>query len=221
MKEWLVTHIDAVIPLACGIYVALKLAFKRENSGMDAAQKQRRAAGIGAMVLIAIGIFRLFTGSLLTTPPSPATVTTDDGMATVVFPDASVRSEAVSEASGTAVPRETRSCSLEGGQINLRLSYSQYPLGGKDLPMDLRLSNMTEELERRGLNLVERSEQPGSIQEFILDSPSEGVRTVMRIWFGPEGVYRAIAATGKGHHDDPRAQAFISSFRRTKTGSGE
>ena len=68
---------------------------------------------------------------------------------------------------------------------------------------------------QKGFTLVGSSELPGPIHELIMDKPDVGARQMMRIWYGSEGVYRAMATTEKGHHDDPRASGFVSSFRIT------
>jgi hypothetical protein len=218
MKEWLVTHVDAVIPIVIGAYLCLKALFKRESPTWEDAKKRKNLPLWGA-VLIAIGIFRMFTGSLATTPASPVTATTDDGMVSAEFPKAPVRTEAVDEAQGIRVHRVTRACNFQG--IDLRLSYNEFPPGGKETPAETLLANMKEYFKQQGFELVGSSELAGSIHELVMNKPDVEVRQVMRIWFGPEGVYRVLATTEKGHHEDPHALSFISSFRRTKAGLGE
>ena len=229
MKEWLVTHIDAVIPFALGLVIALKLAFNRESATLDAAKK-RQNAKLGAWILVGIGVLRFFTDTATSRgaggsqveqaqSASPVTVTTDDGMVSAEFPQAPVRTEAVDEAPGVKVHRVTRACNFRG--IDLRLSYNEYPPGGKETPKEELLANMKEYFKQQGFNLVESSELPEAIHELVMDKPEVKVRQVMRIWFGPDGVYRALATTEDGHHEDPRALALLSSFRRIKTGPEE
>ena len=210
MKEWLVTHIDAVIPIVVGLYLALTGIFKRKGPTSDDAKKQQKLPLWGTL-LIAIGIFRIFTGSVPATPSNPVSATTDDGKVSVVFPQEPVRTEAVDEAPGVKVRRVTRACNFKG--IDLRLSYNDYAPGAKDVPEDERIANVEGYLTQQGFVIEASSKQPGSIHELVVNKPDAGIRQVMRLWFGPEGVYRAVATTEKGHHDDPRAVDFISSFR--------
>lgn len=218
MKEWLVTHIDAVIPIVLGTIVCVTALFKRATPALEGAKKRRNLPFLGA-VLVAIGIFRIFTASFAVTPATPVTATTDDGIASAVFPRAPVRTEAVDKGPGVEVRRVTRACNFNG--IDLRLSYNEYAPGGKDVPKEAVLANMKEYFKQQGFILAEGSEHPGGLHEFVMEKPDVGARQVMRIWFGPEGIYRALATTEKGHHDDPRVLAFIQSFRITATGSGE
>jgi hypothetical protein len=212
MKEWLVTHIDAVIPIVGGLCLVLTGIFKRRSGSVEDTKKQQKLRLWGT-ILITIGIFRIFTGSLPTTPPTPVTATTDDGKASVVFPQEPVRTEAVDEAPGVKIHRVTRACNFKG--IDLRLSYNDYVPGAKDAPKDVLLANVKEYLTQQGFILERSSEHPGPVHELVMDKPDVGARQVMRIWFGPEGMYRAMATTEKGYHDDPRVLAFIPSFRIT------
>ncbi|MEK7949108.1 hypothetical protein [Luteolibacter soli] len=208
MKEWFVTHIDALIPLAIGLYVALKVAIKRKSGTVEHATLKR--ATVGALVLIAIGLFRLFT-DLATPLPDPVTATTDDGKVSVIFPKEPVRTEAVDEAPGAKAHRVTRACNFPG--IDLRLSFNPYPPGGNDSQGDAILANMKKLLEEKGFSVAGSSELPGQIHELLLEKPAEGIKQTMRVWYGPGGIYRAMATTEAGHHDDSRARNFISSFR--------
>jgi hypothetical protein len=218
MKEWMVTHVDAVIPIVLGIFVCVTALFKRESPTLEGAKLRRNLPFVGAG-LVAIGIFRIFTAHLAVTPATPVTATTDDGIASAVFPQAPVRTEAVDRAPGVEVRRVTRACNFYG--IDLRLSHNEYAPGGKDIPKEVLLANVKEYFKQQGFILAESSEHPGGLHELVMDNPDVGARQIMRIWFGPEGVYRALATTEKGHHDDPRVLAFIQSFRITATGTGK
>ena len=218
MKEWLVTHIDAVIPIVVGLYLALTGIFKRKGPNLDDAKKQQKLPLWGT-VLIAIGIFRIFTGSIPTTPSNPVTATTDDGKVSVVFPQEPVRTEAVDEGPGVKVHRVTRACNFKG--IDLRLSYHEYAPGAEEVPEEERIANVKAYLTQQGFVIEASSKQPGSIHELVLNKPDVGVRQVMRLWFGPEGAYRAAATTEKGYHDDPRVSGFIPSFRIVAAGAGK
>lgn len=218
MKDWLVTHIDAVIPIVVGLYLALTGIFKRKGPTLDDAKNQQKLPLWGT-VLIAIGIFRIFTGSIPTSPPNPVAATTDDRKVSVVFPQEPVRTEAVDEAPGVKVRRVTRACNFKG--IDLRLSYNEYAPGAKEVPEDERIANVKGYLTQQGFVIEANSKLPGSIHELVVNKPDVGIRQVMRLWFGPEGAYRAVATTEKGYHDDPRVLGFIPSFRIVAAGAGK
>jgi hypothetical protein len=220
MPQWWVTHIDALIPGVLGIIICIKAFFwpERDSSSLDNA-KRRQLLRVCGVALVAVGISRFITESVrasaASSSSSPVTVSTDDGMVSAEFPQPPVRQEAIDEAPGVKVHRITRECDLDGSRINLRLSYNEYAPGGKDAPVPAMLANMEQVFKQQGFDLTKNTELPDSIHEMVLDRPSDGARMVFRIWFGPEGVYRVLATTLKGSHDDPRAARLISSFRRT------
>lgn len=244
MKQWLVTHVDALIPIVFGIVLGVQAFFKRESLTLEEA-KSRKLLPTLAGALVMIGVFRLFTDPTIGSHPptlperrelgpewkpikdldslkaaQPVTVTTDDGLVSAEFPEAPVRREAVDGGQEIQVRRVTRECDLEGGRINLRLSFNQYAPGIKGLGEATLLANLEQTFKQQGFVLLGNPRHLDSIWAVTFERPADGARMATCIWFGPEGIYRVLATTQKGLHDDPRAARLISSFQRTSAAQG-
>lgn len=241
MKQWIVAHIDALIPLVVGLFVCVKAFFlpKSDSSSLDSAKKRQILPVVGGL-LILIGISRFFTDSMAAAegqPRSmigyesssekfsgysqkvdpaefqkPVTATTDDGMASAEFPVKPVRREAIDRGQGVEVKRVTHEAEFAQGALSLRLSFSGYPPGGEGLPDEVRMGELKRGFLNGGYQVIEESATPGGIHKLVVENSGEGTRLSMRFKFTPRGVYRVLVTSQGGRHDDKRIGPFLESF---------
>ncbi|WP_035604963.1 hypothetical protein [Haloferula sp. BvORR071] len=241
MKDWIVLHIDALIPMVVGIVVLVKLRFwpKHNSDSLDRAKKRQTLIAVGAL-LVVIGGSRYFTDSLATgsqlrdmsgyetssrkldpsklkrVDPSeflkPVTATTDDGMASAEFPMTPVRHEAVDRKMGMEAKRVTHEVDIDGGGLNLSLSFSEYPAGSEGAKNEERLQGLKQLLLEAGYRPLREAGTLAGIYEMVVENAETGGRLSMRLKFATRGLYRVLATSNRAYHDDARIEPFLNSF---------
>lgn len=238
MKEWIVLHIDSLIPLALGLFVLLKWTLwpKLDSASLDGAKKRQTFVAAGALLVI-VGISQFFTDSLswprsipgdesssrkldpsklkIVDPSEflkPVIGTTDDGIASAEFPVAPVKRETTDRKDGMEVKRVTQEADLDGGALNLRLSFSPYPPGGDGFSDEARLAELKRIFLGAGYQPLEESVTADGIHKLVAENSGDGSRLSMRFKFSPGGLYRVLATSRRGYHEDARIGPFLDSF---------
>jgi hypothetical protein len=216
IPQFLVSNIDAVITTVFGMFFTIYALQKRESLS-SSSNGLTRLLPVLAPLVLAFGLIQFFiSGNAADPAPAWRIVHTDDGIAQVEFPTTPTRTEATDRAGEIEVHRVSHVADLEGGKLNLRLSFNEYPPGSEGLSDADRIAGMREFFIQRGFEIEEDAELKDGIWTLLVAQPNNKARMSMRIGIMPNGIYRALATSMTGHHDDARIDRFLNSFTANK-----
>jgi hypothetical protein len=212
MRGFLIQHIDALISIGFGIGLTL-YSWVRRDRLQSSSKKIVRALPVLAPLVLVFGVLRLAFDS------QPAfewrRITTSDQRASAEFPCATSTSKATDSAQGVSIQRLTIDCNIPRRDINLRLTYNEIPPEGAGLSVEQRLDGLKNFFQQQGLAIISNVPDPhGDIPGFrILVEKDQGKsRSLMRVALATNAIYRVIATSTAGFHDDPAITRFIDSF---------
>lgn len=236
MKQYLLTHIDAVITTTFGVFITILSIQKRTELALST-NKMRRALPVLGPCVLAFGLIQLFIPSTKAEPkwqavptkvipsnrvelraePKLQVVSTDDGISSVVFPLPPIRNESTDRAQGLEVHRITYEVDTEDGRLNFRLSYSDFPAGSPPMTAEARFDAIRNFFAQGGAEILEDATDQDGIRKLAVSQKKNGSRIAMRIGVMPNGLYRAMVTSLEGCHEDPRITPFLNSFSMNKT----
>ncbi len=213
MRAFLIQHIDALISTACGL--GLTLWSWRQRERLRASPKKlARALPILAPLVLVFGLLQFVIDS----QPVDAwqRVATSDQRASAEFPCATTTDTAIDSAQGISIRRLTINCNVPHRDINLRLSYNEIPPEGAGLTPEQRLEGVQSFFQQQGFAIVSsvpetQGEIPGC--RLVVEKDHGKTRCIMRVAIAPKAIYRAVATSTSGFHNDPVIARFLDSFR--------
>jgi len=214
MQQYLLAHIDAVITTVFGAFFSF-ISIRNRSELNQSTNKLRRALPILAPLVLIWGLMQFAIPSKRSEPhPTPKlqVVTTEDGVSSVAFPISPTKRESTDRAQGIEVHRITYEAETEGGKLNFRLSYSDFPPGSPPLSAKERCDALRDFLAQGGTEILEDSTDQYGIRKLVASQSKDGTRMAMRIGVMPNGVYRAFVTTMDGCHEDSRIAPFLESF---------
>ncbi|MCY2931936.1 MAG: hypothetical protein NTV86_21060 [Planctomycetota bacterium] len=168
---------------------------------------------------IAVGIILAAAAAMYLSESSTAyswkRLATSNGKASAEFPADPVTETATEVSEGISVKRTTLRCSVPHKDISLHLSWSDIPPEGSTLTAAQRLEGMKASLEEQGFVISScLAEDRGAIRYYRIVGDKDGgnLRFRTRIAFTSKAIYRTVAASSSGFHDDPAIAHFIDSF---------
>ena len=192
-----------------GLYFSLYAYRKRNVIRSSENQLYRQLTWLAPAVLV-FGIIRL----LMSSEPAPdwRVVSTDDGVASAQFPAAPIREEVVDEGEGISVSRVSFVTVLLNDKLNLRLSFSEYPTSSEGVAASEIYEGISASFGEMGFQVARETQVESNVWSVELEQVSGSARIKTKICVMPNGVYRVMATSVDGAHDDERIDPFISSF---------
>jgi hypothetical protein len=216
IKQFIISNIDAVITTAFGAFITLSTIRKRKEL-LNSSNKLARSLPTLAPIVLIFGLIQFF---LPHNTPAQATswriIHTDDRVAKVEFPTNPERSEATDRAGEIEVHRISHIANLEAGMLNFRLSFNEYPPSSGALSDNERITGIKDYFSDGGFKIIECAQLQDGLWSLIVAQPDNKSRISMRIGFRPNGIYRALATSMNGHHNDPRIEHFLKTFAVSK-----
>ncbi|MCX6905475.1 MAG: hypothetical protein NTW03_18755, partial [Verrucomicrobia bacterium] len=140
---------------------------------------------------------------------------TSDNRASAEFPCTTITQAATNSAQGVSIRQITVQCSVPQRDINLRLSYNEIPPEGAGLTVEQRLDGLRAVFQQQGFAVIScvpdnHGNVPG--YRFVVEMDHGKTRSLMRVAITPKCIYRAVATSTSGFHDDPVIARFVDSF---------
>ena len=225
MAQFLISHIDAIIVSAIGLFFIVWSIRKREALAASEHPMARQLPKLAPVVLLfGIILFFLPTGEEPEDPQreeEPSTwveVELGGGLARAEFPEAPVADEVLTPAGDFTVKRQTHVLNLAEGKINLRFSFSEHLPGTEDFTDDQRLADIRGVFLRGGFEIEYDSVDEQGLYIMALVHKQKNARVAMKLAFTPHGTYRVISTSMGGYFRDDRTVRFLDSFVMTEGG---
>ena len=212
MRAFFIQHIDALITTGLGLWITVYSWRQRERLRASP-KKLVRALPVLAPLVVAFGLLQFVLGS------QPAQVWqrvyTSDQRASAEFPCATTSETATDSAQGVSIKRLTVNCNVPQRDINLRLSYNEIPPEGASLTIEQRIDGLTNYFQQQGFTIVSSvPDAQGDIPGYriVIEKDHGQTRSLMRVAIAPKAIYRVVATSTSGFHDDPVIGRFVDSF---------
>ena len=142
-------------------------------------------------------------------------IATAQGGASVEFPISSSMVETVGDPSGSSPQVFSLSGDVTNKSINLRFSYSRIPAEWAQLAETQQLEQVVASFKQSGFGVSAVGPVPGQagVFQIVADKNGNEQRFVVRVAFLKGFIYRAVATSIAGFHDDPDVMTFINSFK--------
>ena len=143
------------------------------------------------------------------------TISTDDGAASADFPTEPKMSVSRDSVNRVSVRSVARHHEMPDKAIQLVLSCSPVDMRVHDLPETQRVEAITTYLVQQGFAITHVGlVSLGMVNGHAIDSQKNGGKAIVRIRAAYVGgfLYRVVASSEAGHHDDPVTQRFLDSF---------
>ena len=214
--QFLISNIDAVITTVLGSFFTIYALRKREDLSSSSNGLMRLLPVLAPLVLI-FGLIQFFIPTSSSDQPAVwRIVKTDDGIAQVEFPTEPTRTEATDRAGEIEVHRISHVADLSDGKLSLRLSFNEHLPGSEGLSDENRIAGMREFFVQGGFEISEDAKLQDGIWSLLVEQSNNNAKMSMRIGIMPNGIYRALATSMPGHHDDARIERFLNSFALNK-----
>ncbi|PYJ84114.1 MAG: hypothetical protein DME22_13925 [Verrucomicrobia bacterium] len=187
----------------------------RQRARLRASPKKlTRALPLLAPLVVVFGLLRFVLDS------QPAYVWrrafTGDKRASAEFPCAISTETATDSAQGVSIRRLTVNCNVPRRDINLRLSYNEIPPEGAGLTIEQRLDGLRTFFTQQGFTIIScvpdgHGDVPG--YRIVIERDGAKTRCLTRVAIAPKAIYRAVATSTSGFHEDPVITRFINSFK--------
>lgn len=212
MRALLIQHPDAIITTALGLWITI-FAWRARERLRASPRKVVRALPVLAPLLVVFGLLRF---ALDSAPPYAWQRNyTSDQRASAEFPCPATSKAATDSAQGVTLTRLTVNCNVPQRDINLRLSYNEIPPEGAGLTIEQRLEGLRTFFEQQGFKIVSYVPEahrnvPG--YRILIEKDGGKIRCLTRVAITPKAIYRAVATSTSGFHDDAVIPRFIDSF---------
>jgi hypothetical protein len=221
MRAFLIQHVDALITTAAGLLITV-YSWRARKRLRASPNKLVRVLPVLAPLVFLFGLLQFALDA------NPAytwrRVATSDGHASAEFPCATVTESAVDSGAGVSLRRWTVRCNVPGKDIDLRLSFNELPPGsfnelppeGAGLSLEERVAGMRGFGERQGFAVVSVDpELYGDVAGYriLLEQGGGKTRCLFRMAVAHGTLYRVVATSAGGLHDDPAIARFVESFR--------
>lgn len=139
---------------------------------------------------------------------------TADNRASVEFPLSPLEHEAVGGDGTNSARMFTVICNVTNKGISLRMSYSPIPAGQPAMPPLQRMEEIATSMQAQGFRLISTIEVAGlsAVYQIVADKGTDEQRFVIRMAIRPNMIYRVMAISLAGFHDDPMIPRFIGTF---------
>jgi hypothetical protein len=213
MRVFLIQHVDALITTAVGFCITV-YSWQQHERLRASSKKLVRALPVLAPIVVVFGLQQFVFDS------HPAyvwqRVYTSDQRASAEFPCANTTETTTDSAQGVSIRNLTVNCNVPQRDINLRLSYNEIPPEGAGLTVEQRLDGLKSFFKRQGFDIVScgpdgHGDIPG--YRIVLEGDRGKIRYVTRVAIAPNAIYRVLATSTSGFHDDPVIARFVDSFR--------
>jgi len=211
MKTFIIQHIDAIITTALGLGLSIYAWHQRERLRASP-QKIVRALPILALLVLAFGLLRFTFESRVTYEWHR--VYSADHHASAEFPRPTDAETSTDTARGVSLQNLTIQCDIPYRSINLRLSYNGIPPEGAGLTVEQRIEGMRSYFEQQGFTVASCvPEESADIPHYrIVINKGEKTRVFLRVAITSKAIYRAMATSTDGYHDDAVITRFLDSF---------
>lgn len=216
MNAFLIQHIDALITTIAGICFTI-YSWRNRDRLRTSPKKIVRILPILAPLVLAFGLISFALDSH--TKYSWQRVFTADKRASAEFPCATATVTATDSVGSISVKRVTVNCDIPRKGINLRLSRNEIPPESEALTPAQRFEELKTYFQQQGYSLI--SSAPESNIDFpcyrlTVERDKGQTRCVMRMAILSKAIYRVIATSTAGFHDDPVIERFVDSFNIEK-----
>lgn len=213
MRAFLIQHIDALITTALGLWITV-YSWRQRKRLQASPKKLARALPVLAPLVVVFGLLQFAIDSQPTYVWQRSF--TSDQRASAEFPCTTTTETATDSAQGVSIKRLTVNCNVPQRDINLRLSYNEIPPEGASLTVEQRLDGLRSYFNKQGFTII--SCVPDGHKEIpdyrlVMEGDHGKVRCVTRIAITPKAIYRAVATSTSGFHDDPVIPRFVDSFK--------
>ena len=143
-------------------------------------------------------------------------VFTSDRQASAEFPSATTVKTVTDSALGISIRRETVNCDVPRRDINLHLSYNEIPPEGANLTDEQRMGGLKQFFQQQGFTVTSCiPDVHGGVSGYriLLESDRGKVHCQVRVVITKKAIYRAMATSTTGFHDDPVIPHFLNSFK--------
>ena len=143
-------------------------------------------------------------------------VFTSDRQASAEFPSATTVKAVTDSALGISIRRETVNCDVPRRDINLHLSYNEIPPEGANLTDEQRMGGLKQFFQQQGFTVTSCiPDVHGGVSGYriLLESDRGKVHCQVRVVITKKAIYRAMATSTTGFHDDPVIPHFLNSFK--------
>ena len=212
MYAFVFQHIDALISTAAGLCLTV-YSWRRYEHLRTSPKKAARALPYLAPFVVVFGLFQFIIDA------HPAYVwqraSTNDGQASAEFPCTPKTESAVDSAQGVSIKRVTVVCNVPQRDINLRLSYNEIPPEGAGLTVKQRMEGVLAFFNQQGSSVDScEPDNHGDIPGFrlVINNSVQKAHMQIRLAIMPKALYRAVATSSAGFHDDPVITRFLDSF---------
>jgi hypothetical protein len=212
MRAFLIQHVDAIITTTLGLWITV-YAWRQRERLRASPKKLARALPILAPLVVVFGLLRF----VLESQPGYAwqRAFTSDQRASAEFPCATTTDSATDSAQGVSIRRLTLNCNVPQRDINLRLSYNEIPPEGAGLTIEQRLDGLRSYFEQQGFTIVScvpdtHGDVPG--YRIVIEKDRGKIRCLTRVAIAPKAIYRAVATSTSGFHEDAVITRFMDSF---------
>jgi hypothetical protein len=213
--SFLIQHVDSLIMTTVGVCWSVYAARHKDRVQTGRSWFVRKSYGIG-LALVLCGVL-LFLSETFRSASSYtwSSVSTNDGRASADFPAPVTTQAATDTGEGVSVRRVSTICDVPRKDISLRLSWSEIPAGAPALNVEQRIEAIKGFFQQQGFVLSScHAENQGDVPcyRLVMDKDGGKVRLIARIAITAGGIYRAVAVSTSGSHDDAVTGRFIDSF---------
>ena len=196
-------------------------AYSRRKTLREHSSKFFQLLPILAPILLLIGIILFFAPNSQSINFSAVKVSqvlqATEGLAQVDFPESPEITNGKDIIDGFEVTRVTHSVDLAQGKVSLRFTVNEYPKEYPEL-IEGQVYEVTRNyLLTQGFDIVESLISVNNTREIIAFQSEKGARIKMCLFITDREIYRIMATSMNGHHNDSRVEKFISSFKINKT----
>lgn len=171
-----------------------------------------------APILLVIGVILFFEPKNEPINFSTVKVTlVTEGLAQVDFPKSPETTKGKDLIDGFEVARVTHLLNLAEGKVNLRFTVDEYPKEYPTFTEDLMFEATKNHLIAQGFIIEESLVLPNDTRLIKAVQKDKGARIDMRLYITDREIYRILATSMKGHHEDSRIEKFMGSFKVNKT----
>lgn len=213
MRAFFLQHVDALISIGIGLGLSVYSWLHRVRL-FSSPNKLVRALPVLAPLILVFGILQLALE-----PQSQYSwhrEFTSDRQASAEFPSATTVKAMTDSALGISIRRETVNCDVPRHDINLHLSYNEIPPEGANLTDEQRMGGLKQFFQQQGFTVTSCiPDVHGGVSGYriLLESDRGKVHCQVRVVITQKAIYRAMATSTTGFHDDPVIPRFLDSFK--------
>lgn len=211
MRAFVLQHIDSLAMMLAGALMA-GWALRRRDRLKSASNWFIRKSHALSLILVAIGL--LFFLSECFHAYSWVRVFTADNVASVEFPERPKFETATEVVDGISTKQETFRGSVFHRDITLFLTRNELP-SIPAMNREQRVDHLKSFFQQQGFLVISCTAEGQAnrpVYRIVVEKNGGKVRAVIKVVFKSNCLYRAVAASTEGFHDDPVIGRFINSF---------